>query len=338
MTAAAGTSLASASKASIVIVALAIAAAVPALGSDFVISLVVNMLISGLLAMSLDLLIGYTGLVSLGHASFLGMGSYALAYPLLQGVHPLAAIGVSIVTVLVVAAVTGILVARVKDLTFAMVTLALGQVVWGLAYRWVDVSGGDNGLSLYERPTIGPFDLSGNVGFYYFVLLVFVGCAVLLKLLTLSPFGLSLRGIRDNESRMRSLGYRTVLHKYVAFVIAGLVAGVSGILFCLYNLFVNPTILDFAHNITAIQMVVLGGMGTLWGSLLGAGLITVVQQLVSIYVERWQTLLGIIFVVVVLFARTGAWGLLTLGYRTIAQSVTTVFAVARRTYPRDERA
>lgn len=292
-----------------VIAALALLAlAIPQLGSSFYVSLGLSVLIFGLLAMSLDLLAGYTGLVSLGHASFLGIGAYGVAYGVKRGLDPTPAIGLAMLAVLVAAAVAGVLAVRVKEITFVILTLALGQIVWGLAYRWVSVSGGDNGLPVGGRPGMGPIDLTDNGAYFYFVLAVFVICAVLLWALVHSPFGLSLQGIRDNEARMRTLGYNVVIHKYLAFMISAFFGGVAGVLFAFFNLYVSPTTIDFAHNGAVVQMVIVGGMGTLWGPLVGAVVIVLLQQLVSIYVMRWVTLLGVIFILVVLFARGGLWG------------------------------
>ena len=288
-----------------------VALAIPQLGSGFYVSLGLSILIFGLLAMSLDLLAGYTGLVSLGHASFLGVGAYGVAYGLKRGLEPTPAIGLALLAVIVAAAVAGVVAVRVKEITFVILTLALGQIVWGLAYRWVSVSGGDNGLPVGGRPGLGPIDLTDNGAYYYFVLAVFVLCVLLLWALVRSPFGLSLQGIRDNEARMRTLGYNVVVHKYVAFLISAFFGGVAGVLFAFFNLYVSPTTIDFTHNGAVVQMVIVGGMGTLWGPLLGAVVIVFLQQFVSIYVTRWVTLLGIVFILVVLFARAGLWGGLT---------------------------
>jgi branched-chain amino acid transport system permease protein len=285
-----------------------VALSIPQLGSTFYVSLGLSVLTYGLLAMSLDVLAGYTGLISLGHASFLGVGAYGVAVALGHGLQPGPAIGLALLAVIATAAVFGLLAVRVKDLTFVILTLALGQIVWGLAYRWVSVSGGDNGLPVGGRPSIGPIDLTDNGAYYYFVLVVFAICAALLWALVRSPFGLSLRGIRDNEARMRTLGYNIALHKYLAFVIAAFFGGIAGVLFAFFNLYVSPTMIDFNHNGTVVQMAVVGGLGTLWGSLLGAVVIVLLQQFVSIYVSRWLTVLGVIFVLVVLFARPGLWG------------------------------
>ena len=295
-----------------------VALLVPQLGSSFYVSLGLSLLIFGLLAMSLDVLAGYTGLVSLGHASFLGVGAYGVAYGLSHGLEPTPAIALALVAVLFTAAVAGLVAVRVKDLTFVILTLALGQIVWGLAYRWVSVSGGDNGLPVGGRPSLGPIELTDNGAYYYFVLAIFVICVFLLWSLVRSPFGLSLQGIRDNEARMRTLGYNVVIHKYLAFLISAFFGGVAGVLFAFFNLYVSPTTIDFAHNGAVVQMVIVGGMGTLWGPLIGAAVIVFLQQFVSIYVTRWVTLLGIIFVLVVLFARAGLWGGILHGLRWLA--------------------
>ncbi|MGH7861617.1 MAG: branched-chain amino acid ABC transporter permease [Candidatus Dormibacteraceae bacterium] len=291
-----------------VLVALLVAVIIPQLGSSFYVSLGLSVLIYGLLAISLDVLGGYTGLISLGHASFLGVGAYGIAYALKIGLDPIRAIGYALVAVIITALIFGLVAVRVRELTFVILTLAMGQIVWGLAFRWVSVSGGDNGLPVTGRPSFGPIDLGTDVAFYYFALAVFVVCVLIMWLLVRSPFGLSLRGIRDNESRMRMLGYNVVVHKYLAFVISGFFAGISGVLFAFYNLYVSPTMIDFAHNGTIVQMLIVGGLGTIWGPLVGAGVIVFFQQFVSISVQRWETVLGIIFILTVLFAKGGLWG------------------------------
>jgi branched-chain amino acid transport system permease protein len=297
----------------VLVVVLLICLVIPQLGSSFYVSIGVSVLIYGLLAMSLDLLAGYTGLVSLGHASFLGVGAYGVAFGLSHGFDVYPAIGLALLAVAITAAVFGLIAVRVKEITFVILTLALGQLVWGLAFRWVAVSGGDNGLPVAGRPSLGPIDLTDNGAFYYFVLAIVVASGAILWAIVSSPFGLSLRGIKDNEARMRTLGYNVVLHKYLAFTISAVFGGVAGILFAFFNLYVSPTMIDFNHNGTVIQMAVVGGLGTLWGPMLGSIVIVFMQQVVSIYVGRWTTLLGIIFVLTVLFARTGLWG----GMRTL---------------------
>jgi branched-chain amino acid transport system permease protein len=300
-------------RARLVLVALllAVAASVPQIGSTFAISLALNCLIFGLLAMSLDLLGGYTGLVSLGQASFLGVGAYGIAFGLRHGLDPIGSMGLAILAVAFTAALFGFVAVRVGGITFVILTLALGQIIWGLAYRWVSVSGGDNGLPVGDRPRLGPIDLTDGSAYYYFVLIVFSISAAILWAIVRSPFGLSLRGIQDNEPRMRTLGYNVWLHKYLAFVISALFAGVAGMLFAFFNNYISPTAIDFSHNGTIVLMAVLGGLGTLWGPVLGAVIIVFLQQYLSIYLTRWVTVQGAIFVLTVIFVRQGLWGLFT---------------------------
>lgn len=287
---------------------LAAAVGLPIFGSNFYVSLVLTIWIYGLLAMSMDLLAGYTGLISLGHAAFLGIGAYGVAYSLREGLTPEQGVLIAVGAVAVTAAVMGVVAVRVRDLTFCILTLALGQVVWGLSYRWISVSGGDNGLPVTARPEIGPFSIVDDRSYYYLVLAVFLVCAVLLRLVVFSSFGLSLQGIRDNENRMRSLGYNVALHKYLAFQISALFGGIAGILLAFFSLYVSPSMLNFTENMIVAQMVILGGLGTLWGPLLGAGVVVFFQTWVSIHVDRWATVLGVIFILAVLFGRTGLWG------------------------------
>jgi branched-chain amino acid transport system permease protein len=295
-------------KAAAILVLIGVAAWVPQRGSTFMASLALNILIFGLLATSLDLLAGYTGLVSLGHAAFLGIGAYGIAIAMNHGIGPNMAIPVALAAVLLAAGVLGIVAVRVRELTFVILTLALSQLVWGLALLWVSVSGGDNGLSVSSLPVLGPVDLNAANTLYYFVLVIFLLCETLLWAVVHSPFGLSLQGIRDNEQRMRTLGYNVSLHKYLAFVISGSLAGVAGILYAFYNLYVTPTSIDFSHNGIIVMMAIVGGLGTLWGPLVGAGVVVFIQLYVSIHMTRWVTLLGVVFVVTVLFARDGLWG------------------------------
>lgn len=291
-----------------VVLLVVVALLIPQVASSFLVSLALNVLIYGLLAMSLDLLTGYSGLVSLGHASFMGVGAYGLAYGLKIGWAPWQAAGLGVGAALVAGLLVGPLAVRVRGLTFAILTLAVGQLLWGLAFRWVGVSGGDSGLPAAPRPMLGPFDLANSANFYYFALGIWMISTVLLFLIVRSSFGLTLRGLRDNETRMAALGYYVGLHKYVVFVIGVFFAGIAGVLLAYGTLYVSPSLMDFTANGTAIQMVIIGGPGTLWGPMLGAVIFVFLGQFLSLYVARWVTLMGLVMIVVVLFARRGLWG------------------------------
>jgi len=291
-------------------VVLAGLAMLPSVAPTYYLHLLTLTFCYGIMAMSLDLLVGYTGLSSFGHAAYFGVAGYTagvLATRFGWGFWPAA--GTGIATAALTAAVFGLLAIRAIGAYFLIITLALGQVIWGLAYRWVSMTGGDNGLRGIPRPLLG-FGL--NLGriqeFYYFALATTVVATGLMYLLVRSPFGLSLRGIRESESRMRVLGYDTFLHKYLIFVIAGLFSGVAGALYVYYNSFVSPADVNLVASANALLMVILGGTGTLFGSLVGSALLVFLQNLLSGITQRWLTVLGVILVLSVMYAPLGIVG------------------------------
>src|SRR5205809_463456 len=233
-------------------------------------TLLTQALILGILAMSLDVLLGYTGLPSLGHAGYFGVAAYAVALLATErqvGLLGCAAAGLALAAV--TAAVFGVVAIRARGTYFLMITLALGMVVWGLAFRWVSLTKGDNGVSGVPRPELGSLSLSAPLPFFYFCLLVAAASWTVLGLVVMSPFGLGLKGIRGSESRMEALGYNVWLHKYLAFVISGAFAGAAGVLWAYYNGFVGPTDVQLLTSVEALLMVALGGPGTLVGPALG---------------------------------------------------------------------
>jgi branched-chain amino acid transport system permease protein len=303
---------------------LAFLVALPELAASFYVSLGVSVLTFGLLAMSLDLLAGYTGLMSFGHAAYLGLGAYGLGYAERRQVDPLASVAVALGIVVVVALVFGVVAVRARGLSFGMVTLSLGGVLWGLAFRWTSMSGGENGLPILSRPRLAGLDLADPDTFYFVTLGLVAVSVVALRILVHSPFGLSLRGIKSDERRMRTLGYNVALHKYVAYVVAAFFGGLAGVLYGFFNLGVTPSALDLHHNFFAVMMVVLGGIGTLWGGLAGAAVVMLMQLWLSIagvplLSSRWQTVMGACFVLVVLFLRGGILGSLEAGWRRVAR-------------------
>jgi branched-chain amino acid transport system permease protein len=208
------------------------------------------------------------------------------------------------------AALFGLIVSHVRDVYFLMITMALGMVLWGLSFRWIPVTGGDNGISGIPRlealiglPTTGP------VPFYYVALVVFAVCTVLMIVLVKSPFGLTLQGIREREPRMRSLGFNTWLHSYVSYVCAGAFASVAGIMWAYYNGFVSPTYLDLTASSELFLMVTLGGPATLIGPVIGAGAIVILKNVMSAYTARWLLILGMVYIVTILWAPQGLWNL-----------------------------
>jgi len=278
-------------------------------GNGFTSTLVVDMLVYAIAAMSLDFLGGYAGLISLGQAGFLGVGAYGVAIAEVHFFSPWAAVGIGLGAVLALGLALGIVAVRTKGVSFVIITLAIGQVLWGLAFQWVGLSEGDNGIPLTILPALGPFDLNDPLTLRMTVLVVFAVVALLLVTFVHSPFGLSLRGVRSNETRLAALGYRTGLHRYLAWVIAVFFAGVAGVLYIFVNQLISPAAMAFSQDGLLVIMVVLGGLGSIWGPALGAVVIVLFQQELSIYLSRWQTLMGLTMIAVVLFSPGGLWGL-----------------------------
>lgn len=285
--------------------------AAPMLLSTYWVGLVTQMVIFALLAMSLDILLGYVGLPSLGHSGIFGVAAYGVGVlaTTYRADFVTCVVGAILVgTVLSMA--FGLLVSHVRDVYFLMITLALGMVLWGLSYRWIPVTGGDNGIAGIPRLELhAGLPVSGPVPFYYVTLLVFAVCALLLYVLVNSPFGLTLKGIRESEPRMRSLGVNTWLHCYLSYVISGAFASVAGVLWAYYNGFVSPTYLDMTASSELFLMVTLGGPGTLVGPALGAGAIVWLKNVMSTFTERWLLVLGLVYIVTIVTAPQGLWNL-----------------------------
>jgi branched-chain amino acid transport system permease protein len=278
--------------------------------SAYPLTLLTQAAIVAILAMSLDVLLGYTGLPSLGHAAYFGVAAYAVGI-LSTDYHRgfLTCLAIGLVAATFTAAVFGLLAIRASGTYFLMITLALGMVVWGLAFRWVSMTKGDNGIAGVPRPDLPlPWSLGAPLPFFYFTLVAALLAWSLLGLLVRSPFGLGLMGIRESESRMRALGYNVWLHKYLAFVIAGAFAGFAGVFWAYYNGFVSPVDVQLVTSVETLLMVALGGPGTLAGPALGAAAIVFVKNFVSVYTKRWLLILGAVYIGVILFAPRGVLG------------------------------
>ena len=291
---------------------LVIALAVPRAGvPTFYVSLLTQTWIFGIVAMSLDLLIGFTGLVSFMQAAFFGAGSYAVAIAAtrygITGFFPAMALG--ILTSVVVAAVFSFVALRAEGVGFIIITIALNQILWGLAYQWVSMSGGDNGITGFTRPSLGPLQISDNAGFYHLCLVVFIIVLLLLVAVVNSPFGLVLRGVRETPRRMRALGYNVWFYRYLALLISAAIAGVAGVLFAWYNQFVGPTNLALDQSTQVLIMVILGGIGTLYGQVLGAGIVVFLSNGLSSLTQRWVLVLGAVYFIIVMYAPDGLIGL-----------------------------
>jgi branched-chain amino acid transport system permease protein len=291
---------------------VAIAVIVPNTNS-FLILLATRILAFSILVMSLDILLGYTGLPSLGQAAYLGIGAYTAAilaskYQFGYGYDFWLVVLLGIVLAAALAALFGLLAIRATGVYFLMITLALGQCVWGLAYRWNSLTGGDNGINLRERPKFG-IDLANEVTFFYVVFGFFVASLLIMYVLVRSPFGRSLAGIRERELRMQILGYNTWLHKYIAFIIAGAFGGLSGVLWAHTAGIVSPENVIITTSVDALLMAVLGGAGTLIGGLIGTTIVIALREYLSTLVPWWQYVLGAVYVLTILYLPGGLMGI-----------------------------
>lgn len=281
-------------------------ATLPAYAGEFYINLATQILIAALFAASLNVLVGYAGLTSLGHASFLGVSAFASAWlttsqGLPHWIAAPAALGLSVV----LAAAFGWIALRATGIGFLMITLALGQVLWGVAYRWVSVTGGDNGIAGLTRPVLFGFNLSNSTSYFYFTLgVVMIGVA-LIAVFVSSPFGVALRGTRDQPRRMAALGYHVWLIRWLTFVFVGFCGAVAGLLFVYYNKYIHPASLSLGASAEALLGVMTGGAGTIAGPLVGAAIVLLLKNYVSGFVERWNMMLGIVFLLIVVFMPEG---------------------------------
>ena len=273
-------------------------------------SLMTRMLIFAIFAMSLDLIFGYAGLISLGHAAFFGVSAYTVGILMVRYDVDLFWLGApaAILASALVAAVFGIIALRVTGLYFILVTFALGQLVFSITFSvgWFTTAGTE-GVTGISRPDLGFLDIAwSNRSYFYFVAVFFAICGFVLYRIVKSPFGIALQGIRENEQRMRALGYNTWLYRYIAYVIAGTFAGVAGVFFAYHNGLIAPSNVGFLMSGLVMFMVIIGGVATLYGAVLGAVGITLLQFFAADYTpERWPLILGGVFIVSVMFARQG---------------------------------
>ena len=278
----------------------------PWIAGEFLVNLASQIFIFAVFAASINLLLGYGGLPSLGHAAYLGIAAYTSALLALKlGLaHWIAAPAALLVTT-VMAGFFGLIALRATGLGFLMLTLALSQVLWGTAYRWVGLTDGDNGLRGLTRPAPFGIDLEGATAFYYFALIVTAIAVAFMARFVASPFGAALRGTRDQPRRMSALGHDVWLIRWVTFVYAGFWGAVSGLLFVYYHKYIHPISLSLTNSAEGLLAVIAGGSGTLGGPLVGATIVMLLKNYVSAYVERWNMLLGIVFVLIVVFVPEG---------------------------------
>jgi branched-chain amino acid transport system permease protein len=286
--------------------ALLAAAAMPLLLSSYHVDLATRILIFAVLAMSIDVLAGFVGRTSLCHGAIFGVATYVVIWGMAKaGLPAVPAFLGGVVAATLVAALFGLLAVRTSGVYFLLLTVALGMVVWGICLRWTGVTGGENGL---RGQDMRPGFLVARENFYWLVLAVAALAAWGMQRFVNSPFGLSLRGIRDSESRMRALGYNVPLHLFVGFAVSGFFAGVAGALYAFFNEFVSPSSVAMGQSVSGLLMAIVGGIGTLFGSFIGAAAIIMLENTVSWYTDRWQAVLGLVFILTMIFAPEGILG------------------------------
>ncbi len=264
-----------------------------------------QILFYAIFALGLNVLAGYGGLVSLGHAGLFGVTAYATGYMLQLGFGHTFSIIAALIIGLVAMAIYAMLSLRSTGIGFIMITLALGEILWGLAYRWISLTGGDNGLSVKARPEPFGFSLADANTFYFATLVVFLLSLAAMAIFVRSPLGAALMGTRDQPRRMNALGYHVWAIRFYACLFSGLLTAVSAILFVYYTQFISPQTLALTSSAEVLLMVISGGAGTLLGPLVGSALVVVVKTVVSGFIERWNFLLGAIFVAIVILMPEG---------------------------------
>lgn len=264
-----------------------------------------QILFSAIFALGLNIVAGYGGLVSLGHAGLFGITAYATGYMLQLGFGHWASMIGALVIGIGSMAVYAVVSLRATGIAFIMITLALGQIIWGLAYRWTSITNGDNGINLHGRPEPFGIEIGSANSFYYSTLVVFLVCFVSVAVFVNSPLGAALIGTRDQPRRMTALGFNVWMIRFWACMFSGLLTAISAILFVYYQQFISPQAVDLTASAEVLLMVIAGGAGTLFGPIVGAALVVVVKSIVSGFVERWNMLLGAIFVAIVILMPEG---------------------------------
>jgi branched-chain amino acid transport system permease protein len=299
-------SAAAARRGALLVLAFVLAVTLPVwVGNTYYINIASQILLFAVFALALNVLVGYGGLVSLGHAGLFAVAGYTTALMLQAGQGHLAADLAAVAVTLAMSAVFAVLALRATGIGFLMITLALGQILWGIAYRWANLTNGDNGINVTTRPAPFGITLATATPFYYATLAVFLVALASMALLVRSPFGASLCGTRDQPRRMTALGYNVWLIRFLAFLFSGFWSGVAGILFVYYNQFISPQVAALQTSAEVLLMVISGGTATLAGPVVGAAIVVITKNVVSAYIVRWNLVLGLVFVVIITFMPEG---------------------------------
>jgi len=290
--------------------AVAAALFAPLYLGPFWLSLLMQILIFGLLALSVELLLGHIGLFSVCQAAFFAVSAYTVAILQVKYGQPtIVAVPAGLGAAIILSLIYGIAV-RTSGVYFILVTIALGHVFWGISWTWVSFTNGEGGITNVPAPAVGSLAITSHSSYYYIVLAVVALCVLGYRTLTRSPFGLTLRGIRESESRMRGLGYNIAAHKYTAFVLAGTLSGIAGLLYIYFNKFVSPANAEFFLSIEVALMVLVGGTGTILGPFIGSAIMLGLRNYVSAYIHQWMIVMGVIFIVTMLWTPDGVLGVI----------------------------
>ena len=293
-------------------ITLAVLVAIPWLLARYQLSIFIELLIFGLFAMSLDLIMGYAGMISFGHAAYFGLGAYASALILIHFEAPIpVALLAGIALAGAVAAPVGWLSTRATGIYFAMLTLAFAQLLYTLAYKWRELTGGSDGIAGVPKTALfwGLPNVTSPAVFYFIVLSCLLSSWIACRALIRSPFGHAIQGIRENEARFVSLGRDSRPFKLLVFVIAAGIAGLAGALFAPFRGFASPEAMFWVASGQVIMMVILGGIGTLIGPIIGAMVFILIQEVLSSHTEHWMLFTGIVFVLMVILLPGGLVGL-----------------------------
>lgn len=279
-------------------------------------SLATEIMIFALAAIAFDLCLGYTGIMMFCQASFFGTGVYATALTLIHlSSNIFVAIFFGILAASILAIIFGFMSVRRSGSYMVLLTLAFNELIFFIAYQWQSVTGGDDGLAgvprpNFEIPGLFSINLQSSIRYYYFAFAVFFICFIIIKRITVSPFGKVIQGIRENEVRAQSIGYNTKIFKLIVFSIGGMFMGLAGSLYAMYICFAHIQFVAFDTSGNIVLMELIGGMGSLFGPILGSFIIVIASDVASAYWERWPIILGLICILFVLFARRGVWGML----------------------------
>jgi len=283
-----------------------------------------EILIFAIFALSFNMLMGYTGLFSLGQAAFFGAGGYTVALLVVRADidNFWLCLAAALAAATALGLVFGYLALRTTGIYFIMITLALAQMLWALVWRWRSFTGGDDGLPGIGRPDFGlPWSLGDTTNYYYFILVFFVLSVFILYRITKSPFGRVLVGIRENEPRMQALGYNTWRYKYACFVIAAIFGGLAGALKVYQDGYISPTYCSMMTSALVVLMALIGGTRIFAGPILGVAVVWAIRSIVSSYTEYWTLILGVLMVVIVMFAREGIVGYISQLWREVRYGI-----------------